>query len=111
MPVNSSILVLSPPYDWDKKEFPCYKNPADGTIILPPHFMYDGVISSGTSDTAAATNNSSSAENPSEEAPGEQKKPQQTQRAREGVKQKKSNDWYEKPIIGGRSSSPIPLWL
>ena len=111
MAVNSTIIVLAPPYVWVQEEYPCYKNPDDGTIALPPHFFYDGVISSGTSEGAAATDDLSPAGQPSDEALGPQKKSRQTPRAREGVKQKKSDDWFKKTFHWWKVFEPNVLWL
>lgn len=110
MAVNSTILELPPPYIWDKGEYPCYKNPYDGTIVLPPHYFYDGVIPSGTSEAAAATADPSPAPagQPSDEALAQKKS--QTPRAREGVKQKKSDDWFKKTFHWWKVFEPnVPL--
>ena len=94
MTANCSINEIPSPYIWEEDKFPINKNPINDTIAIPPHFIYDGTISSATLEMAAATNNSLDAGQPSDKSSRTQKKAQ-TWRAREGVKQKWSTDWYE----------------
>ena len=95
MTVNCSINEIPPPYIWEEDKFPINKNPINDTIVIPPHFIYNGTISSATLEMAAATDNSLDAGQPFDKSSRSPKKAQ-SPRAKEGIKQKWSREWYEK---------------